>query len=198
MRFWRSLLLLTVIAVAAFAVDGYSALMTQYNSTGDDLHGYAVSPPAGGLNGVQAYDASNHTLVMWGLGSGLSVTSGVLNTASPSKVYTAVTPTLNSAAQLSSTQEVECFYPVNISVTSVLLATSQGTAELKYADDSGFTTNVVLVTSGTQAVGGVASLTNIGTVMLSGKVPVGKYRKIITTTNSGTVSFTALQGQESK
>lgn len=115
--------------------------------------------------------------------------------ASP-PAYSNPTPTLNSAAQLSTTRDCEVSYPVDIQVSSLLLGNAQGTVTLQYADNSGMSTNLVNLCSGTNSVAGVLNTVNIGTVMLCGRVPSGKFRRIVSTVNSGTVSFSARQGQE--
>ncbi len=110
--------------------------------------------------------------------------------------FSVTTPSLNTANQLSTTRDVDVRCAVDISVTSLILAGAQGTATLQYADDSGFTTNVVSVISGTNSTGGVLNVTNVGTVSLAGMIPAGKYRKITTSTQAGSPTFAMRTCQE--
>lgn len=111
------------------------------------------------------------------------------------RVFAVATRTLNTAYQLSTTQDTHVAYEVDIAITS-LLATTQGTIFLDYADNSTFTTNLVTISSGTSAIGGVLSITNTGTVTLSGIIPAGKYMRIRTANTAGTPTITYRTGQE--
>jgi len=77
----------------------------------------------------------------------------------------------------------------------VVLGNASLTATLQYADNSGMSTNLVTVCSGRNSIAGVLSLTNINTVMLSGVIPAGKYRRIVTAV-TGTGTPTAQPGQQ--
>lgn len=107
-----------------------------------------------------------------------------------------VSRSLNSAFQASTTQDAIVSYTIDISVTSLLLAGTQGTLTLQYADDSGFTTNVKTVSGGTNSTGGVLNVTNVSTVSVNGVIPAGKYIKIVTANTIGTPTFTYRSGQE--
>lgn len=71
---------------------------------------------------------------------------------------------------------------------------------MSYADDSGFTTNVVEVgrfvngQTGTLVVGLTLNQTN--TAQLNGIVPANKYTRLRTQNNTGTPTFTYRSGQE--
>lgn len=106
------------------------------------------------------------------------------------------TITLNSAAQLSTTRDAFVSYPIDISVSSLLFGSASGSVFLEYADNSGMTTNLVSLPQGINATSGVLNISNIGTVSVSGIIPAGKYRRVRTNTNSGTVTFTSRPGQE--
>lgn len=108
----------------------------------------------------------------------------------------ATTPALNSAAQLSATRDTDVSYYVDVSISSLLLGTASGTSSLQYADNAGMTANLVTFATCTQSTGGVLNITNVSTCTLAGTVPAGKYRRILTATNSGTVTFTSRPGQE--
>ena len=125
-------------------------------------------------------------------GDGTLATLPTAATPSPS----AATRSLNTAFQISTTRNTQVSYAVDVSVTSVLLAGTQGTVTLEYADNSGMTTNLVIVASGTSATGGVLNVTNVGTVSLVGFIPAGKFVEILTTNTTGTPTFTSRAGQE--
>jgi hypothetical protein len=116
-------------------------------------------------------------------------------TSSP-RTFANPTRSLNTAFQISQGQDAQVCYPVDIAVTSLLLATTQGTVTLQYADNSAFTTNVVTVCSGTNSTGGVANVTNTATVTLTGIIPAGKYVKVVTANTAGSPTFSIRAGQE--
>lgn len=107
---------------------------------------------------------------------------------------------LNSAFQISATRDANVNYTVDIAATLSLTTGQSGTVALKYADDSGMTTNVVTVqssvngNSGTLAIG--LGLTQTATAALSGIIPAGKYVKLVTTNTTGTPTFTMRAAQE--
>lgn len=112
----------------------------------------------------------------------------------------AATRSLNTAYQISSTKNSLVNYSVDIATTVNLTGGAVGTVYLEYADDSGFTTNVVEVgrfvngQTGTLVVGLTLNQTNTGT--LSGIIPAGKYARIRTANTTGTPTFTYRSGQE--
>ena len=111
--------------------------------------------------------------------------------------FATVTVAVNATAtQVNSSRDALVNYAVDIGVTSPLLAGSQGTACLQYSDNQAMTTNLVTLICGTNSTSGVLNLTNVGTVALAGVIPAGKYRRVQTTTNSGSPTFTGRQGQE--
>lgn len=107
---------------------------------------------------------------------------------------------LNSSFQISTTRDAIVNYTVDIAATLSLTTGQAGTVALKYADDSGMTTNVVTVQSsvngnaGTLAIG--LGLTQTATAALSGIIPAGKYVKLVTTNTTGTPTFTMRAAQE--
>lgn len=110
------------------------------------------------------------------------------------------TRSLNSAFQISTTQDALVSYSVDISASLSLSGGQTGTVTLQYADDSAFTTNVKTVQSsvngntGTLTIG--LGLTQLGTAAVSGMVPAAKYAKIITANTAGTPTFTYRTAQE--
>lgn len=105
------------------------------------------------------------------------------------------TPTLNTAARLSTTRDVDVRYAVNIRLQSLLLGNAIGTVTLQYADDSGMSVNLVNAHVQSNSTSGVLNIDNTNTVALTAIIPANKFRRLVTAI-TGTVTFTALQGQE--
>lgn len=107
---------------------------------------------------------------------------------------------LNSAFQISATRNAIVNYSVEISTTVNLSGGETGTVFLEYADDSGFTTNVVEVAqvesaqSGTLVVG--LTLVKTDKHVIHGVIPAGKYSRIRTANTVGTPTFSFLSSQE--
>jgi hypothetical protein len=108
--------------------------------------------------------------------------------------------TLGTAFQISTSRNARVSYAVQIAATLSLTTGQSGIVILEYADDSGFTTNVVTVQSGINAnTGSLAlglNLTQTVMVTLSGDVPAAKYVRVRTVSNTGTPSFTWVNSQE--
>lgn len=87
-------------------------------------------------------------------------------------------------------------YDINATVAISILAGQSITATLRYADNSGMSTNVVTVSTQTASNSGVLGLSQTNTLKLSGIIPAGKYRQI-TFSSSGSPtlpsSFAAAQ-----
>lgn len=115
---------------------------------------------------------------------------------SSTRTFTTASRSLNTAFQVSTTQDAFVSYNVDINVTSPLLAGAQGTVTLQYADNSGMTTNLATVNAGTNATSGVLNLANTGTVTLSAMIPANKWVRIVSTNVTGTPTFTYRTGQE--
>lgn len=110
------------------------------------------------------------------------------------------TRSLNTAFQVSTTQDSQVSYGVNISATLSLTTGQTGTVVLEYADDSGFTTNVKTVQSSVNGNSGTLALgLGLGqsvTATVTGMVPAGKYVRVRTVNTTGTPSFTLTTAQE--
>lgn len=110
------------------------------------------------------------------------------------------TRTLNTAFQISTSQDAEVSYSVDISTSVSLSGGAVGTVYLRYADDSGFTTSVVEVgrtvngNTGTLVIG--LTLNQTVTGQINGIVPSGKYVKLITENTTGTPTFSFRSSQE--
>lgn len=135
--------------------------------------------------GYTGFDASD---IFW------SGVTNFLKTPSP------ITPSLNSAFQISTLQNARVFFPVDITTSLSLTGGTAGNVTLKYADDSAFTTNVVTVMSGQGSNTGTLTiglaLSQVTTVTLAGFIPAGKYVKLITASTTGTATFAARAGQQ--
>jgi hypothetical protein len=113
----------------------------------------------------------------------------------PAAVFAVSARALNTAFQISATRDAQVVYGVDIAITA-LLATTQGTAFLEYADNAAMSTNPVTVSSSTSMLGGVLNVANTQTATLAGRIPAGKYARLRTAIGSGTPTFAMRQGQE--
>lgn len=117
-----------------------------------------------------------------------------------SRTFNFPSRSLNSAFQISSSQDALVSYAVDISCTMSLTSGQAGTVTLQYADDSGFTTNVKTVQGGQSGNTGTLTiglaLTQLGTIDLSGIIPAGKYVKLVTANSTGTPTFTYRSASE--
>lgn len=126
-------------------------------------------------------------------------TTGVLNVPNYSvsaRTFTNPTRTLNTAFQISTTQDAQVTYAVDITVSALLIGGSSGRVYLEYATDSGFTTGVTTVTSSGNSTGGVLSITNVGTANLNGIIPAGRYVRLRTVNVTATPTFAFQSAQE--
>jgi len=162
---------------------------TPYNST--NPNGYvtqsgaraAVSLTTTGNTGAATYNS----------------TTGILNVPNysvPARTFTNPTRPLNTAFQISTTQDVQVTYAVDITVSALLIGGSSGRVYLEYANEVGFTTGVTTVTSSGNSTGGVLSITNVGTANLSGIIPAGKFVRLRTVNVTATPTFAFQSAQE--
>lgn len=150
-------------------------------------------------------DCSNQNALVWNkVYTGTSdlaivATSGSYNDLSNKPVSTYSSPTFSSittATQLSSTRDTMVIYVFPISITS-LIASQSLSATLQYADDSDMTTNVVTVCVDLVGCSGILSLTLLGRLQVSGRIPLGKYRKVTLSQSGGaTIPTTISSSQE--
>lgn len=161
----------------------------------------AVYPASSSAADIRA--AVESATVAYAATQGYTITtSDVVSIYKPTAIRTFNNPSrsLNSAFQVSTTQDASVSYTVNIAATLSLTTGATGTVVLEYADDSGITTNVVTVqtsingNTGTLALG--LGLTQTGTASLSGVVPAGKYVRVRTVNTTGSPSFTMANAQE--
>lgn len=112
----------------------------------------------------------------------------------------AVTRTLNSSFQISTTRGALAIYSVQLTVTASIAGGQNGDVVLEIASDSGFTTNVQ--TLGIAGLGQTYTLAvalqgvQPQTSTVSGFVPPGYYARLRTVNNTGTPAFSVRAGQE--
>lgn len=100
---------------------------------------------------------------------------------------------VNTSRQASAAQDAQVSASVDITSALSLSGGQSGKVELKYADDSGFTTNVVTVqgtsngNTGTLAIG--LGITQLCTATVTGLIPAGKYYRLVTTNITGTPTY---------
>lgn len=135
-------------------------------------------------------------------GYGLTLADISWNEGRPSSPRAFANPsrTLNSAFQISTARDAQVSYSVDISTALTLSGGQSGTVFVEYADDSGFTTNVVEIgrfvngNTGTLALG--LAITQVNTATVAGIVPAGKYVRLRTANTTGTPTFTFRSSQE--
>lgn len=119
---------------------------------------------------------------------------------SPIPTYTNPVRSLNTAFQISTTQNARVYYAVNIACTLNLTTGQSGSVVMEYADDSSFVMNDVIVQTSTNANTGTLAiglaLNQTVTSTVSGDIPAGKYVRLRTVNNTGTPTFTMGTAQE--
>lgn len=117
-------------------------------------------------------------------------------TAGRSRSFTYPTRSLNTAFQISTTQDANVNYTIDVTVSALLLAGQSGRVYLEYADNAAMTTNVVIINEAGNSTGGVLNVTNLNPGNVSGWIPAGKYVRIRTANVSGTPTFTLVRSAE--
>lgn len=148
-------------------------------------------------------DGINTAAVSYASGLGYTIaTSDVVSYLQPTvtRSFTNPTRSLNSAFQVSTAHDSFVTYSVDVVATLSLVTGQVGTVVLEYADDSGFTTNVLTVQPSKNGnAGSLAIGLNLGqtvTATVSGIIPAGKYVRVRTVNTTGTPSFTLTNSQE--
>lgn len=147
-------------------------------------------------NALNVYYVALETAIAGAICWASPISSSVIPSSLPSRVFNNPNRTLNTAFQISATRDVQVSYSININVAALLIAGTSGTVFLEYADNAGMTTNLVIAAESTNSTGGVLSITNIGTGNVSAMIPAGKYVRLRTTNNSGTPTFAFMRGVE--
>lgn len=110
------------------------------------------------------------------------------------------TPTFSSSTtvtRLSTTRDASVQYSYNATVAISLLSGQSITATLKYADNSGMSTNLVTCDSQNTSNSGVLGLSQTNTLKVSCIIPANKYRQVTFATSGGATAPAALAtGQE--
>lgn len=181
---------------------GIQGYLIDSNGTYTGSYQTTIAPSASDTAGtIQA--AAETAFVAYLVANGLAAPSSVewiVNTDADPLSFANPTRSLNSAFQISSSRTAQVSYAVNVSCALSLTTGQSGTVFLEYADDSGFTTNVVTVNSfvngntGTLAIG--LALTQVATGVLAGMIPAGKYVRLRTANTTGTPTFTFVSAQE--
>jgi hypothetical protein len=195
-------LLLALAPAFAFATGNENALvLSQRNATDtNNITRFMMFPS--GVEGILWFDATTVTPAVLQLGTSLTIASGVLNCtpASAPRSQSAVTRSLNSGFQISTTRDAQVFYSVQITVTASIAGGQDGDLFLEIASDSGFTTNlqVVAVSLGSQSYSLAVALQGVqkGPLNVSGYVPAGYYTRLRTANNVGTPTYLYRAGQE--
>lgn len=197
--------LLALCLVGLLAVAGpYDLKINQRNAADDgDWARLFPTPPSDG-DGIMFFNGATKVPGYLTVGSGLSVSSGVLNaTGAAARSFSYPTRTLDTCYQPSSTRDAQVSYNVTINTTSTLTAGGVGTVYLEAFTNSGCTTGTQeigrFVNGNTQTLGLTVTMVQNVTGNLNGIVPAGMWVKQRTQINTGTsanVTFTALPGQE--
>lgn len=113
--------------------------------------------------------------------------------SSLARTYNYPSLAVNTARQPSVTQDTFVSASVAVTATLSLVTGQQGTVTLQYADNSGFTTNLVTVQPATDGNTGSLSIgLNLGQIVTStvtGIIPAGKYYRLLTTNVTGTPTY---------
>lgn len=110
------------------------------------------------------------------------------------------TRSLNTAFQISASQNVDVTYYIDIACTLTLLVGQSGTVFLEYADDIGMSTNLKTpgryTNTNSASVNISVTMSQLNTGCVHGKIPAGKYVRLRTANNVGTPTFTMREAQE--
>lgn len=100
---------------------------------------------------------------------------------------------VNTSRQPSTTRDTLVNASVDITSTISLITGQNGKVSLQYADNTGFSTNVVTVQSATNGNTGALTiglnLSQVYTAALTGIIPAGKFYRLVTTNVTGTPTY---------
>lgn len=103
---------------------------------------------------------------------------------------------LNTAFRPSTTRPTDVSYSVPITAVAALITGQRGKAYLRYADDSGMTTNVVQISQDDFGIGSGLVVTGYAALKLIGRIPANKWAMIVTENTTGSPTFGAVSVQE--
>lgn len=112
------------------------------------------------------------------------------------KSFATPTRTAGTAFQISTSRDASVVYSIPITSNATLVAGSQSSASLQYADNSAMTTNLVTLPGDAFGVASGLLVSGIGSLKLLGLIPAGKWVKITTSNLAGTPTLGAIVAQE--
>lgn len=198
-----TIIALCLVGLLAWA-GPYDIRGKQRNDTDSGDWDFLFPTPAANADGILFLPGGTKVPGYLLIGSGLSVSSGVLNaTGAAARSFSYPTRTLDTCYQPSATRDAQVSYNVTINTTSTLTAGGVGTVYLEAFTNSGCSTGTQeigrFVNGNTQTLGLTVTMVQNVTGNLNGIVPAGMWVKQRTQINTGTganVTFSALPGQE--
>lgn len=116
------------------------------------------------------------------------------------KVFNYPSRSLSTAFQISATRDAQVAYSIRIANVLTLSGGAANDIVLQYADNSGFTTNVVEASrAGNSNTGGLVvglTLNDAICVPIMGIIPAGKYVRLVPANVTGTPTNTVVRSQE--
>lgn len=161
------------------------AAASAYVPVARTVNGHALS---GNIN-VTSSDLSLATVASTGAYSDLT---GKPTIPTLTRTFNYPSRALNSCFQISSTQDADFHYKVDIASGTLLTTSATGTVVLTSYTNSGCTTGAQVVTDGAASQGaalGILSVSQTVAAALDGIVPAGKWIKITTAQTVGTPTF---------
>lgn len=198
----QRLLFCTLALCALPALAGpWDVVVEQRNGSDNGQNTFVMEKPAASANGVMYWNGGTQQPGYVTLGTGLSITSGVLNgSAAVSPSQASASRSLNSAFQVHATRPALAFYSVQCTVTASISGGQNCDIIFEVASDSGFTANVqtLSICGDGQTYTLAVALQGVQptTKMCAGWVPAGYYARLRTVQNTGTPSFSYRAGQE--
>lgn len=205
---------LFILCLALFATSAHAAVVGSpsaygstaevINSTVTDTDTYYLAQPSGNANWMTGHDGTNHTAWVVTMGTGMSLSSGVLSctvTGTNPQAQSSATHTIGTTGwQVSTMRPAAVHYSVSIATALSLTGGSAGYISMEIASDSGFTTNLQEIgrfsntQTGTLTVG--LALSQVVGGSISGFVPTGYYVRLKSVNVTATPTYTYVCGQE--
>lgn len=171
-----------------------SAFLTSYTETDPQFNTKLATKTTDNLTeGSNQYFTITRARTSVSAGTGVNYNNSTGVISLPARTMSITTRALNTGIQLSTTNDLNVNYSVNISVTSTLIGTNTGTVFLETSPNNSTWTTV---SQSGMSLAGVAS-TVANTQTIGGFVPLGYYIRIRTiSTGANTAVFTYQIGQE--